>query len=153
MRISNPTTDMKSILTTTLFFVIALSQPCSAQMNFMFRYYQTYQGKKGAAFDTTILWNGAALQKTFENKGTIIYYPAKTKVRIKLRDNDFEETHYVFHTSKNYFLLINGMKIFQFNDPELGPSVAIYQYPKNNWIIYRQNPIQPKAAIASRKTR
>ncbi|MCA6429955.1 MAG: hypothetical protein IM613_11030 [Cytophagales bacterium] len=140
---------MRKTIAVTLVFLVT-SVATHAQLNFRFRYYQVF--KVSGGFDSTRLWNGGDLKKTFDIRGSIIYYSAKKTVKIKLRDDEYEEVHNVFHTnSKDYYLLINGMRIFSFNDPELGPSVAIYQYPKNVWVIYRQNPQKPKTAVAFAK--
>jgi len=131
------------IKTVILLIAIFFTRNVSAQYNFSFRYYQVY--KDDIDFDTVQLWTGAKLKKTFENKGTFYYNGYKKSLKIKLRDTDYEDMHYVFATSKDYLFFNNGWRYFKFIDPRLGPSVAIYQWPKKVWIIYRQNSLPKKS--------
>jgi hypothetical protein len=117
----------------------------SIAQNMSFRYYQVF--KDDSDFDTTVLWNNAKLKKTFSNKGTIYYNAAKKSVKFKLKDTDFEDIHYVFTSSKDYLFFINGWRLFKYKDPDFGNSIAVYQWPKKTWVIYRENP-EPKTVPA-----
>lgn len=127
-----------------LLFLFNPESNCFSQ-SMSFRYYQVF--KDDSDFDTTVLWSKAKLKKTFENRGLITYYDRNKSLKIKLKDTDFEESYFIFSTSKDYLLFINGWRYFKFNDPVYGNSVAIYQWPKRTWVIYREK-TAPKIAKA-----
>lgn len=139
---------MKSNLCFILLAIPWLLGPITTgAQNMTFKFYQVY--KDDSDFDTTVLWNKAKLKKTFSNRGTIYYNHIRNSVKFKLRDTDFEEIYNVFFSAKDYLFFINGWRLFKFKDPDYGTSIAVYQWPKRTWVIYRER-ARPKV-VASRK--
>ena len=139
---------MKSILVVLLLASSLLFGSIgTAAQNMSFKCYQVFKDDKD--FDTTVLWNNAKLKKTFSNRGTINYNAVRNSVKFKLRDTDFEELYNVFFSAKDYLFFINGWRLFKYKDPDYGNSIAVYQWPKRTWVIYRDR--MPPKIVAARK--
>lgn len=132
---------MKNILQSALLTIsvlLIISIKVDSQ-SFPFKYYEVY--KDNGSFDSSRLWRAAKLIKTFSNPG-VIYFNSQKTIKWKLKEDGFQLSHYIFLEKKDYYLTINGWRVFRYNDMDAGPSIAVHQYPKNQWVIYRQRKIK-----------
>jgi|LakMenE01Jun11ns_1017448.scaffolds.fasta_scaffold9705927_2 hypothetical protein len=110
--------------------------------SFNFRYYQEYSD-----FDTVSFQPKGKARRTFNNKGSIYHNPSKSTMRFKLSGEDARdsEIYNIFkECGKDKAETIGGNLYIRYQDPERGPSVAIYLRDKNKWIVYRERPAPKK---------
>jgi hypothetical protein len=108
--------------------------PFQKPVSFSFNYYELYKEKDG--LDTIRLWRDAKKQKLFRLPGKVIVNKSKEYVKVTLKGDSFEESHYIYSATPDCIKMINGWRWYTFKDDQ-SEGMACFLSDKNQWIVYR----------------